>query len=497
MSTADDQALQRIRDAAQAGPFRPEWDALAAFEIPGWYQDAKFGIFIHWGVFSVPGFNNEWYPRNMYKQGTPEFEHHVATYGPHRDFGYKDFIPQFTAEHFDPDDWAVLFKQAGARFVVPVAEHHDGFAMYDTDRSRWKAAAMGPKRDVIGELAEAVRRQWLVFGVSSHRAEHWWFMNGGAQFDSDVRDPEFADLYGPAAPSTMQPNEQFLEDWLLRTVELVDRYRPQLMWFDWWIGQPSFEPYVRRFAAYYYNQARRWDRGVVINYKWDAFRPGTAVYDLERGQMGDLRPDVWQNDTAVSKTSWAWVEGQDYKSLGDLVDELVDVVAKNGVLLLNIGPKPDGTIAREERELLEGIGRWLGVNGEAIYGTRPWRVAGEGPTEVLEGSFTDGERPPFTAEDIRFTMRRHPGGDSIYALVMQWPDDGVVRIRSLGTASGLVAGAIDTVGVLGHPGEVTWERAVDGLEVRLPGERPSEHGVTVKIKLLPPRVVGRHNDDDL
>ena len=181
--------------------YEPTWESLMQYTAPDWYRDAKFGIFIHWGLYAVPAFANEWYPRNMYLQGTKEFEHHVETYGPQSEFGYKDFIPMFKAEKYDPDAWAQLFAEAGAKFVVPVAEHHDGFAMYDTELSRWNAAKMGPHRDLIGDLAEAVRAHGLVFGLSSHRAEHWWFMNGGKAFDSDVQDPAYADFYGPAQPN--------------------------------------------------------------------------------------------------------------------------------------------------------------------------------------------------------------------------------------------------------------------------------------------------------
>ncbi len=268
MSSTD--ASKAIGAVIAAGPFDKTWESLLGYEIPEWYQDAKFGIFIHWGVYAVPAFGNEWYPRNMYLQGSPEFAHHVSTYGPQKDFGYKDFIPLFTADKFDPDQWAALFRRAGTQFVVPVAEHHDGFAMYDCAYSNWSAAKMGPKRDLIGELADAVRRQWLVFGLSSHRAEHWWFFNGGMAFDSDVQDARYADLYGPAQSESLPPNEAFLDDWLARTCELVDKYQPQLVWFDWWIEQPIFQPYLQRFAAYYYNRGADWQRGVAINYKHDA-----------------------------------------------------------------------------------------------------------------------------------------------------------------------------------------------------------------------------------
>ena len=286
------------------GPFKPNWDSLSNYRVPDWYQNDKFGIFIHWGVYSVPAYGSEWYPRNMYQQGSKEFAHHKTTYGEHSKFGYKDFIPMFKAEKYDPDHWADLFRRAGARFVVPVAEHHDGFAMYDTDLSDWCASKMGPKRDLIGELAEAVRKQWLIFGLSTHRAEHWWFMDGGMQFDSDVQDGQYAGLYGPAQPRDSQPNEEFLDDWLARTCELVDKYHPQIVWFDWWIQEPAFASYVQRFAAYYYNRGAEWDRGVAINYKHDTFPPEVAVYDIERGQLDDINPLFWQTDTCVARKSW-------------------------------------------------------------------------------------------------------------------------------------------------------------------------------------------------
>ena len=224
----DDEAeLQRISTVIQAGPFQAEWSSLQQHTTPRWYQNGKFGIFIHWSLTSVPAFGNEWYSRSMYQEGTPEWTHHRETYGPQTEFGYKDFIGSFTNERFDPDDWAALFRRAGAQFVVPVAEHHDGFAMYDSDRSEWTAAKMGPRRDLFGDLATSVRRLGMVFGGSSHRAEHWFFMNGGMRSPSDVQDPAFADFYGPAQREETQPDEAYLDDWFLRTIEVVDRYRPE------------------------------------------------------------------------------------------------------------------------------------------------------------------------------------------------------------------------------------------------------------------------------
>lgn len=472
--------------------FEPTWESLKTYQTPDWYLDGKFGIFIHWGLYSVPAFGNEWYPRNMYLQGTPEFEHHVKTYGPQNRFGHKDFIPMFKAERYDPHAWADLFLESGAKFVVPVAEHHDGFAMYDSAFSAWTAAKMGPRRDLVGELAQAVRQRGLVFGVSSHRAEHWFFMNGGREFDSDVNDPAYADFYGPAVVTentrngssetwnsrdwTPRPDAKYLEDWLNRCYELVDKYQPQLFWFDWWIEQIIFQPYVQRFAAYYYNRGAEWGKGVAINYKHKTFEEGSAVLDIERGQLKEIRPFFWQNDTSVSKNSWGYVSKQDYKQAGDIIGDLVDITSKNGALLLNIGPRPDGTIPEPEQAILREIGAWLKINGEAIYGTRPWKVYGEGPTEVPEGYFTDTKRQPFTSQDIRFTQK----GNVLYAIAMARPA-GELVIHSLGKESGLLAELIRWVSLLGSPNAISWKQTEDALSIQVPKYLPGKHAVVFKI----------------
>jgi alpha-L-fucosidase len=469
---------------ATQGPFQPNWDSLKQYQIPTWYEDAKFGIFIHWGVYSVPAFYSEWYPRMMYQEGSSEFEHHVATYGPQSEFGYKDFIPQFTAEKFDPNAWATLFSEAGAKFVMPVAEHHDGFAMYDTALSEWNAAKMGPKRDTLGELSQAIRAQGMVFAASSHRAEHFWFFDGGHKFPSDVQDPEFDGLYGPAQPAAQDwhsireapPTEEFLEDWLARTCELVDKYRPQIVWFDWWIQQEAFAPYLQKFAAYYYNRAAEWGLGVAINHKYEAFPEGTAVFDVERGQLSGIRPLLWQNDTAVAKNSWGYVQNNDYKEPGELIGDLIDIVSKNGALLLNIGPRADGTIPDEDQAILREIGFWLSVNGEAIYGTRPWKIFGEGPTPIPEGAFTDTNRSPFTGQDIRFTTK----GETLYAIALSWPGE-TLTVTSLGTSMGLWEGTIGSVRLLGHDALLTHSLTPEGLTVALPSEPVGKHAFVFQI----------------
>jgi alpha-L-fucosidase len=474
--------LETVASGIESGPYGADWDSLKHKQVPAWYEDGKFGIFIHWGVYSVPAFENEWYPRNMYIQGSAPFEHHREVYGEQNVFGYKDFIPEFTAENFDADTWATLFRRAGAQFVVPVAEHHDGFPMYDCTLTRWKATEMGPRRDVIGELADAVRRQSMTFGVSSHRAEHWFFFNGGTKFDSDVLDSEFADFYGPAQREEIQPNKPFLQDWLARTSEIVDRYHPELVWFDWYIEQPAFEPYLREFAAYYYNRGEEWEREVAINYKFEAFVDGSAVFDIERGQLSGIRDEFWQTDTSVSKNSWSYVTDHQYKAALGLIADLVDIVSKNGALLLNIGPRADGTIPEAEVRLLEEIGAWLDVNGEAIYGTRPWSIAGEGPTSVLSGPFTDTERTEYTPSDIRFTTAR---GD-LYATVLAPTRGSEVLIRSLAAGSGVYTEEIQSVTLLGYPGDVVWSRREDGLCIELPTGAATETLASFRIIAGPP-----------
>jgi alpha-L-fucosidase len=481
-------ALLKEVDALDSqGPFRPDWESLQKYEAPEWYQDAKFGIFIHWGAYSVPAFSSEWYPRNMYEPGFDAYKHHIATYGPLDKFGYKDFIPMFKAERFDPSAWAELFKKAGAKYVVPVAEHHDGFAMYDSGLSDWTAAKMGPRRDVIGILAKAVRAQGLHFGLSSHRVEHDFFMGVGRKIPSDVNDPQYAAFYGPGQPGVYRwgtpvgndytyVSSAWADDWLARGAELVEKYHPDLIYFDWWIGQASIRPNLARLAAFYYNRSLKYgDHVGVINYKDYAMQEHAGVLDLERGQLDDKRALHWQTDTSVSNKSWGYIKDDTFKSPEFVVHQLIDIVSKNGNLLLNIGPRSDGTIPEEVQQVLLDVGSWLNVNGDAIYGTRPWRTYGEGPTKVAAGSFHDTDTAHYTPEDFRFTTK----ADALYVIGLAWPANGEAVIRSLAATVG--SQSVQSVSLLGNDAQTKFQQRPDGLHVQLPPQAPAKYAYVLRL----------------
>src|SRR6266480_2402062 len=479
--------LKDVDTADHQGPFRPDRESLQKYEAPEWYRDAKFGIFIHWGTYSVPAFSNEWYPRLMYIEGSPEYKHHIATYGTQDKFGYKDFIPKFTASNFDPAAWAELFKKAGAKYVVPVAEHHDGFAMYDSGLSDWTAAKMGPHRDLIGDLAKAVRAEGLHFGVSSHRVEHDFFMGVGRKIQSDVNDPQYAAFYGPAQPEVYKWGNPvgndftyvasaWTNDWLARSAELVQKYHPDIVYFDWWIGQASIRPNLARFAAFYYNSSLKYgDHVGVINFKDYAMQDHSAVLDLERGQLSDTRPLAWQTDTSVSNKSWGYINNDTLKSPEFVIDQLIDIVSKNGNLLLNIGPRSDGTIPEEVQHVLLDVGAWLNVNGEAIYGTRPWRIYGEGPTKVAAGSFHDTDTAHYTAEDFRFTTK----AGVLYAIGLAWPEKGEGVIHSLAPTAG--SEPVHSVALLGSDATISFEQRPDGLHIQLPAQDSAKYAYAVRL----------------
>ena len=451
-----------------AGPFEPNWDSIRAnYKVPEWFQDAKFGIFIHWGVYSVPATASEWYPRHMYR--TPGIiKGHAERFGPQDRFGYKDFIPRFKAEKYDPAAWAQLFRDAGARYVVPVAEHHDGFAMYDSKLTRWDTRDMGPKRDLLGELMTAVRGQGLKFGISNHRIEHWDFMYPAAGLKTDLFDPRYADFYGPPQPpqqGASGPGEMmdgkgapqspaFQEEWLLRTQEQIDKFRPDILWFDNGINARGLDPVKLRLAAYYYNSARRWEKEVTLSTKRDAFLAG-SVRDYERQWQAPfaLQPEPFQVDDALGD-KWGFVEGMGNLSAQTVIFRLIENTSRGGNLLLNVSPRADGTIPDNQVAVLREVGAWLKINGEAIYGTRPWKQDND--------------------DLIRYTRK----GDTLYAIVQGWPDDPALNISALPQNVGKAV----RVTLLGDTTALLFRQNDAGLTVTLPSNRTGRYAHALKIE---------------
>ena len=497
-----DDDLAKIDETIAAGPFTADWDSLAGNGVADWYRDAKLGIFIHWGVYAVPAFGNEWYPRRMYlneidrRRNVNVFEHHLATWGPQKTFGYKDFIPMFKAEKYDPEAWAALFEEAGARYVVPVGEHHDGFPLYASSHTQWDASEMGPKRDVIAALERAVRARGMKFGVSSHRAfNHGYYARDESY---DTVDEEGLGLYGEPREDLeftsgqnldwFPQSEAFRDDWLARTAEMAEKFKADLIWFDFGIGprqkvttwqENPFAPHLKRFMAYYYNRARAWGKTGVVNYKFEAMPENVGVLDLERARLAGMRDLYWQTDTSVGFTSWGYVTNHRYKDVRLILTEFVDIVSKNGCLLLNIGPRADGTIPQREAEMLRKIGGWLEINGEAIYGSRPWKIYGEGPTETVEGHLSEERNRPMGPEDIRFTTK----GETLYATALGLADS-EWTIESLRADSEHLDGhAVSKVRLLGHDADLEWSQGPDALVIRRPALGSDRYAYVFEVTL--------------
>ena len=443
-------------------------------------MDGKFGIYAHWGVYSaVKGSGNtDWYGRNMYKPDHPNYEEHLARFGSVKNFGYKDYIPEFTAEKFDADEWADLYVEAGARFAGPVGEHADGFSMWDSDVNPWNAMQMGPQRDVVAEMEQAIRRRGLKYLVSFH---HQWLWGWYPTWDdsTDAADPSNASFYGPRYPETAQamalpgrrdsnmaayplPSKEWQEIWWAKVKEVIDRHSPDVLWFDNRM-QILSEGIRQEMAAYFLNHAIANGQEPVLNYKRPDMVFGAGTIDLERSRMPDIFPEPWLTDTSVSRGSWAYATDLEYYTADRLIDDLVDIVSKNGCMLLNVAPRPDGSIPAEQQQILRGIGAWLRVNGEAIYGSRPWLIFGEGPNNPAAGHLADVGFDGFDGRDIRFTTNE----GKLYAIALGWPVDGhKVTIQALGASK--YADDIRSIQLLGYEGEISWERTIDGLVVEMP-----------------------------
>jgi len=465
-----------------AGPFEPTWESLAKRNpAPDWFRDDKVGIYFHWGVYCVPAFGSEWYPRNMYIKGSPEYQHHVETYGDQTQFGYPDFVPLFKAEKFDADEWAELFVQAGARFAGPVGEHHDGFAMWDSEWTPWNAKDMGPQRDITGELEKAIRQRGLKFIMSFHTARNsLWLKNGNwtghyeyvkKNFPALLEDPQRAILYG------YMPRAQFLKMWKGKLCEVIDKYQPDIMWFDAWLDEIPDQDKME-YLAHYFNKAAEWGREVVVTTKQD-IRREVAVDDYEKGRTDRLTDYVWLTDDTISKGSWCYTQDLQIKSTREVLHVLIDIVSKNGQLLLNISPKADGTIPENQRQVLLGMGAWLARFGEAIYGTRPWLTYGEGPTQMEKGGHFVRMKGEYGPQDIRYTRK----GSTVYAVTLGRPGENA-EVTLTSFAPDRLRGDLQVTGVslLGSNQKVRYERRETGLVLTTPAQKLDDLAVVFKIE---------------
>lgn len=491
--------LETMQNVIDKGPYKPSVDSFDKYAAPDWYADAKLGIFIHYGLFSVPGFSGLgcWYGNRMYLQNNGVNQFHVQEYGPLDQFGYKDFAPHLTASNFNADEWANLFSEAGARFVVPVTCFHDGFAMWNSKLTDWNAVKTGPKRDYLGLLAEASRKREMKFGVAWHAFFRPWFFATGRRPGTDIQPPFSGTPWSFYGPDKVTP--EFVQDGLGRLVEIVDGYRPDLVWFDMdsvWVNPAE----LRKFASFYYNRAAEWGKGVAINdknedpgyaaeerkklppdikYDESPFPENAVVLDYERGKSAGIRPKLWQTDTSVSWRDWSYIRNDQFKTVDQIVHELVDIVSKNGVLLLNVGPRPDGSIPHEPQAVLRGLGAWLKVNGEAIYQTRPcWTLGfGEGANNSGGGGFSDRSLD-YSAQDFRFTQK----GNKIYAIALKWPDvKDHFLVRSINTRTIVSTGGISGVRMLGSDEKLDWKLTDEGLRIQRPKAPPCYGAVAMEI----------------
>ena len=465
-----------------SGPFQPTMDSLTNYQCPDWFRDAKFGIWAHWGPQAVP-MMGDWYAKHMYVPGHPQYKHHLETYGHPSTNGYKDIIPLWKAEQWDPDRLMALYKRAGAKYFVSMGSHHDNFYLWNSKLHRWNAVNMGPKRDVVGDWQKAARKNGLRFGVSEHLgASFSWFQDSHksdktgplAGVPYDGADPKYQDLYHfPAEPGDRgwySNNPRWQQQWFDRIKELVDGYRPDLLYTDG--GVPFGNEVGRSLIAHYYNTGRRGSKVNVV-YTCKQRSEGRWIEDLERGVMAKVNPDPWQTDTSIG--DWYYNKNWKFRPVNWNIHMLVDIVSKNGNLLLNVVQRPDGSLDPEVEQALEEMARWMPIHGEAIYGTRPWLIYGEGAIKAKGGHF--GEDFKYTAKDIRFTTK----GKTLYAVALGWPDDGQLVVRSLARVEGGSANKIKGVSLLGSKGKLSWTQTTNGLVVSLPAQKVSDYTAALKI----------------
>ena len=502
-------------------PFKATWQSLAdTYQTPDWFRDAKLGIWAHWGPQCIPE-RGDWYGRQMYQQGNWYYDYHLKTYGHPAQVGFMQFIKDWKIDKWDPDRLIGIYKAAGAKYFVSLAGHHDNFDMFDSKYQEWNVTRLGPKMDVVGTWAKAARAQGLRFGVSNHlsHAWHWWQTAYGYDAEGPAHglrydayrlrkedgkgqwwegyDPQelytgpqgdmvapdglatikdlqaYTDAHSGQWLETAPPRDPyFVRKWLARANDMVDKYKPDLVYYD--DTALPLEQAGLDATAHYYNASYDWHGKldvVVTGKKLDDLQRKAITEDIERGFSDHLRPVPWQTCTCIG--NWHYdrplYDRSGYKTSKDVIQRLADVVAKNGNMLLSIPVRGNGEIDDKEEKILTEMAAWMAVNGEAIFATRPWDIYGEGPFHPVEGHMNEGDAKPFTHEDIRFTTKE----GFLYALGQEWPDTGFMTIYSMKEGSPQRKGTIDKVELLGYATPLTFELGIDGLTVKLPATKPA------------------------
>ena len=494
-----------------AGPFQPTWESLAQYRCPEWFRDAKFGIWAHWTAQCVPE-QGDWYARRLYIEGDPDYRYHLAHYGHPSQAGFKEIDRLWHAENWQPEELIDLYRRAGARYFVALANHHDNFDCFDSKHQPWNSVNLGPRKDIVGTWSRAARRAGLRLGVTVHAARAWsWFEVAqgadkegplaGVPYDGklikadgkgkwwDGYDPQ--GLYAQNHAPGEKPDQAYIDKFYNRVIDLVDKYHPDLLYFDDTVMPlRDVSDAGLRIAAHYYNTNMQRHGGkleaVMTTKGLNEEQRRCLVWDIERGITDRIEPYPWQTDTCIGDWHYrrSLFEQHRYKTPQTVIHMLADIVSKNGNLLLNIPVRGDGTIDPDEEAFVREMARWMQVNGEAIHGTRPWKVFGEGPASEAGAASTRGanfnERGArsFTAQDLRFTTR----GDTLYALALAWPEGGSLTIRSLAAGSSPAAGKVADVHLLGQGGSLQWAQSENGLTITLPAQKPCDHAFAFKIR---------------
>jgi alpha-L-fucosidase len=514
-----------LNNSVASGPFQPTWASLAQYKVPDWFRDAKFGIWSHWGPQCQPE-RGDWYARGMYQEGSDQYKYHIQKYGHPSKFGFKDVINDWKAENWNPGDLVSLYKRAGAKYFMAMANHHDNFDLYDSKYQSWNSTKLGPKKDLIGGWAKAAKEHGIPFGVTVHASHPWtWYEvaqradkagpYAGVPYDGKLKkadgagkwwngyDPQelYAQNHALSEDSldddsmgrhwdwgngASVPDKAYCNKFLNRTIELIDKYGPELIYFDdtalplWPVSDVGL-----KIAAHMYNTSIKKHgklEAALFAKVLNEQQRKCMIWDIERGQSNQIEPLPWQTDTCIG--GWHYdrriFDNKGYKSAKTVIHTLVDIVSKNGNLLLNIPVRGDGSIDSQERTIVENIGAWMQVNSEAIYGTRPWKVFGEGPAiesaaPINAQGFNEGKGKPFGAEDIRFTIK----GKTLYAILLGWPTGNDTLIKKLATGSDV--GSINKVSMLGSD-NLNFDQTTAGLKVKLPDQAPCKDAFVLKIE---------------